>query len=258
MDNRFLDSLGHWYLIVVDLLLIIGLFYFLKLPKSEKASSIFWLPFLILTFTFFYENLGSYAKYNSAFNSDVNALIGNIEYPKYNIWVYNLTNAQIAPVLYLLLIKNWLAPSQGKYISRMIIFFLIATLGLQIFGIEPLYFNQPIINSLGSSFIFIGCGLYFIQLISHGKYMESNPLKLISFWQMTIILFTYSLSHIYSVSFQYLYYINPDLTSSLSYINKALGILSLAILVLTLAAPCFPRLFEKEPSFVYFQNSDVV
>lgn len=249
MEGRFLTAFGNWYLLAIDSLLVIGTYYFLKLTKDEKANSYYWLPFLILAFTVFYENLGAYSKYNFEFNKSVNALLGNTEFPKYNLWLYNIANKQISTILYLFLIKNWLSHSKKKYINWMLIVFVIVSLVLQITGIEPLSTNQPIIFSMGANMILVGSGLYFLGLITNQQYLENNPIKLISFWQMTFLLFTYSLTYINSVTLIYLYETNPQLGLSFIQIDIVLGVLNKVILVLIIASPLLSKIFVKEPIF---------
>ncbi|WP_075350075.1 histidine kinase [Algoriphagus marinus] len=255
MQDKLWVEFGGWYLVSIDILLIIGIFYFLKLPKEKKANSFYWLPFFILAFTVFYENLGGYTNYNFEFNKAVNAFLGNTEYPRYNLWLFNITHTHIATILYLFLIRSWLEPSKKKYINWMIIFFAVVVQVLQISGIEPIYLDQPIISTIGANMIIIGSGLYFIGLMNNDQYLAANPLRLLSFWQMTFILFTYSLTYITSVSLLYIYTLYPQLATSLHYINLVMGVLNLIILVLTVASPQLPKLFEKEPDYDSNLNS---
>jgi len=247
MDSRFFQVFVDWYLISIDILLIVGIIYFLKLPKEKEVNSYYWLPFLILSFTVFYENLGAYTVYNFEFNKAVNALLGNTENPRYNLWLFNFFNKQINTILYLFLVKSWLEPSKKKFINWMIILFIIVIQVMQFSGLEPIYSNQPIIFALGANMILVGSGLYFVGLISNDNYLNSNPLRLISFWQMTLILFTYSLTYINSVALLYLWNINKQLVISLGQIDKVLGIINLSLLVVTVASPYLTRIFEKEP-----------
>lgn len=175
--------------------------------------------------------------------------MGNEENPRYNVWFYNIANKYVATILYLFLIKTWLEQVKRKFIIWMILFYFFIILFLTITGIEPIYLGQPIIFALGANMILIGSGLYFIGLISNERYLEVNPLRLLSFWQMTFILFTYTLIYIGSVSLDYLYGINKQLGISLSQINLVMGVLNLSILVLTLASPRLSGVFQKEPFY---------
>lgn len=211
----------------------------------------YWLPFLILAFSVFYENLGAYTNYNSEFKRSVNTYLGNIEYPKFNLWVHNITERQIAVIFYLLLIRLWLITSRKKYIDWMICIFIVSALILQFSGIEPLYLNQPIIFSIGANMILIGTGLYFIGIITEDEYLACNPLRLPSFWQMTFIMFTFTLTYISSVALMYLYQVNPMLGSTLQDIGLVMQFLTLIILTLSIASPLLPRIFEQEPSYEF-------
>lgn len=251
MESGLLQAFSNWFTIGANLLLIIGVVFFIKLPKEKRANIQYWLPFLILTFTVFYENFGSYTNYDYDFKKAVNAYLGNTEYPQFNLWLFNITRRQLGVILYLLLIQYWLQPAHKKYINWMIYGFIVVAFVLQISGIEPLYLNQPIIFAIGSNLILIGSGLYFIGMITHDQYLESNPLRLVSFWQMTIILFTFSLNYISSLALLYLYEVNPVLGKALQDISYVLWLCTLGVLIVTIASPLFPRIFEKEPTYEF-------
>ena len=99
--------------------------------------------------------------------------------------------------------------------------------------------------------ILVGSGLYFIGFMTNDIYLNSNPLKLISFWQMTFILFTYSLIYIHYVAMPFLVTYNYELGKSISQISLVMSVFNLAILVMTIAAPVFPKLFDREPAYGY-------
>tara|TARA_R110002020_G_scaffold183902_1_gene380447 strand:+ start:466 stop:1218 length:753 start_codon:yes stop_codon:yes gene_type:complete len=245
------QAFSHWFTISTNLFLIIGVICYIKLPKIMRSDIHYWLPFLILAFSVFYENLGAYTNYNSEFKRSVNTYLGNIEYPKFNLWVHNITERQIAVIFYLLLIRLWLITSRKKYIDWMICIFIVSALILQFSGIEPLYLNQPIIFSIGANMILIGTGLYFIGIITEDEYLACNPLRLPSFWQMTFIMFTFTLTYISSVALMYLYQVNPMLGSTLQDIGLVMQFLTLIILTLSIASPLLPRIFEQEPSYEF-------
>ncbi|WP_296705147.1 histidine kinase [Algoriphagus sp.] len=251
MDSKFWDAYVNYYTITIDCLLIIGIYFFLKLPKEKKANSTYWLPLLIIGFSVFYEAFGAYANYNFEFKKAVNAFLGNTENPKYNIWIYNITNKQISTLLNLLLIKKLIEPTKKIYLRWMIIFFIMVAIILQLTGVEPLYLNQPIIAVMAASMILIGSGLYFIGLISNEQYLNSKPIHLISFWLMTFLLFTYSLTYINSVARIYIYEINPQIALSLAHIDRILGIFLRLTLLLIIISPMLPKVFNKEPSFEF-------
>lgn len=236
-------------MVIIDLLAVLGVFFFFRLSKEQRTQLYFWLPFLILMFTTFYENMGAYTNYNLEFNKAVNAYLGNTEYPRYNLWLFNVANKQVLTILYFFLIKSWLAPSKKKYINWMLIGFVVSSQIIQFSGLEPIYWFQPLIFTIGANMILVGSGLYFIGLMTNETYLNSNPLRLASFWQMTFILFTYSLTYINLVTKLYLITVNYELGKSLMLTEWVMGVLNLAILVLTIAAPKLPKLFEREPSY---------
>lgn len=250
MSDRFIEAFFTaypQYSIPPDLLLLIGIFIFIKLPKGEKRNIHILLPFVILCFTVFYGNLGSYTNYNYEFKKSVNAYFGNTEYPQFNLWLFNIAERQVGTILYLMLIKSYLRPFKRKIINWMIFLFIVTASILQFSGIEPIYLNQPIIFAIGANMILFGSALYFTDLITHPSYLNSNPLRLTSFWQMTAITFMFTLSYISSVALIYLYEVNPVLGSALQSIGIYLGILTLAVLTISIASPLLPNIFDKEP-----------
>lgn len=247
MGNKFLELFLNWYLLTNYFCLIIGLYFFLKLPKSQRAIKRFWLPFLILSFTVFYESMGSVTRYYSQFNKTVNELLGNTEFPRYNLWVFNITNTLVTTVLYIFLIRFWIPPTKKRFLTWMIYGFIIVYLVFQFTGIEPIYLNQPMLFAIAANLILIACSFYFIQMMTDSSYLEVNPKRLISFWQVTINLFTYSLTYIYSVSLVYLYNLNPELTENLANVSRIMGILNQSILIVMIASPRLTNLFDQEP-----------
>jgi hypothetical protein len=249
MDSAFWVAFGNRQMIALDISLLIGTYLFLKLPQETKANKHYWLPFLILSYYVIYQNFGSYTNYNFEFKKAVNAYLGNTENPKFNLWLYNITQRQILPVLYLFLIKFWLERPMKKYINGMISIFVVVALSLQISRIELMYTEQPIIFALGANMILIACGFYFIGMMTNKKYLESNPLRLTSFWTTTFLLFYFSLTYIYSVSLLYVYRENPVIGKGLSNIKEVFEIINVLVLVLLIASPLLPKLFDREPLY---------
>ena len=249
MVSKFFQILFSPYFIQINILAIAGVFMFFRLPKEQRTRRYIWLPFLILIFTVFYENFAICTSANFEFNKSVNAFLGNIEFPRYNQWLYNVANKQVLTILYLFLIKSWLEHSKKKYINWMLIAFVVSSQIIQFSGIEPIYWFQPIIFTVGANMILVGSGIYFVGLISNEAYLNSNPMRLTSFWQMTFILFTYSLTYINDVAMPFMVTYNYELGKSMSQINSIMSVFNLAILVLTIASPKLPKLFEREPSY---------
>ncbi|TXE14214.1 histidine kinase [Algoriphagus aquimarinus] len=249
MDSRFVAAFLTEYLIIVDLIGLSGIFFFFRLSNDQRVQMYFWLPFMILIFTVFCENMVAYTLYDHEFNKTINAYLGNTEFPRYNLWLHNITNLLVLTSLYFFLIRYWIEPSKKKYMNWMIIGFLISNQILQFSGIEPIFWFQPIIFSIGANMILVGSGLYFVGFMTNDLYLNSNPLRLISFWQMTFILFTYSLTYINFVAMPFLVTHNYELGRSMFQINLIMSVFNLAILLLTIASPKLPKLFEKEPSY---------
>ncbi|WPR74786.1 histidine kinase [Algoriphagus sp. NG3] len=249
MDPRFVQAFLSTYLITIDILAVLGIIFFLRLAKDQRSQLGFWLPFLILVITVLGDNFGGYANYNYEFKKAVNAYLGNTEFPRYSLWLKNVVGIQLLTIFYFFLIKSWLEPTKKKYINWMLITFVISSQVIQFSGLEPIYWFQPIIFSIGANMILVGCGLYFVGLMTNDRYLNSNPLRLISFWQMTFLLFTYSLTYINDVAMPFMVSYNYELGKSMYQINNVMIVCNLTILVLTIASPKLPKLFEREPSY---------
>ncbi len=228
--------------------MLIGIVHFFRLSKSERGNIFYWLPLLILVFTVAHENVGAFTL-DSEFNRSVNAFFGNTENPKYNLWLKNITFYYLGIILYLALIRLWIIPSRKKILTAFIVSFTLIAPIIWLLEFEPFYLNQSVAYAIGANLILIGCGLYFIGLITDDKYLNSEPIRLLSFWKVTFILFNYSLTYINSVSLAYVYSINEDMADSLIIVDMLLSVINLAILVLILASPNFPRTFQREPYY---------
>jgi hypothetical protein len=250
MGSRFIQAFGNWYLISIDLILVIGIVYFLKLPNDKRANIHYWLPFLILIFPVFYENLGAYTNFNFEFKKSVNALLGNTEHPRYNVWVYNIFNQQIVTLLILFLVKSYLPIRSKRIVSWLMFFFIVMSFFIVAFELEPIYGSQPLIFSIAAGAILTSCGLYFMSFITEDGYLESNPLRLASFWQVSFILFYHSAIFLKTISQKYLWAELYDFGRSLQFINTSLWIVLMITMLLTLAAPSLKLNFENEPSHV--------
>jgi|AntRauMFilla1563_2_1112583.scaffolds.fasta_scaffold00969_7 hypothetical protein len=247
---EYFDFSENLYLLIIDALLFVGLIYFILLGAEKRVNKLYWLLFFVLFFTVFYENFGSYLIYNSTLNARINAFLGNIENPNYNIWFFNLSYSIIIACCYLLILRIYVSSSLKRPISFLLFSFLTLCLVLHLFKIEPIYGPQIIIYTIGSSFVLISCILFFISLMKDPIYLEVNPLRLLSFWQVTVILFYYSLTFLTNNSMEYLWKTQPLLAGSLGKINMFFGILSLVVIVFIIAAPNLNIKLEKEPAHV--------
>jgi hypothetical protein len=240
----------NWYLLILDALLIVGLIYFILLGAEKRVSKLYWLLFFVLSFTVFYENFGAYLTYNSSLNAHINAFLGNTKNPNYNLWLYNLTGNVIIPCSYMLIIRLYVSHLYKKLVSVMLFSFISFLIVFQLVKLEPVYGPQLIAYSLGATLVLISCILFFISLMKDPVYLEVNPLRLLSFWQVTVILFYYSLTFLTNNSAEYLWKTQPSLAVSLNWINVFLGIISLMAIVIIIAAPNLNIKLEKEPTYV--------
>lgn len=238
--NVILSIIEDPYILSISILGIIGIFLFLILAKSRKREPENYLPFLLLALVFFYENLGSYLMVNKAFNQKIHEWLFDVPFQGWNVWSFNLFYSQVSKVLFLLIILNHIKGRKLKKVTYgLLISFLILCIGLQWSGVEPLYGIQPIIYSIGNSFIIFACGLFFIDLITDSFYLELDPLKLWFFWFITLTLFQSSLVFLSEVSFEYLAFRNKPLYYSLVYISQFLYVSMMLSIVVKFALEKF-------------------
>jgi hypothetical protein len=222
----------------------------MKLPRSERLKTKYFLPFLIVVFTAFYENLGAYFWYDTELNASVNEFLGNTVNLNYTVWFYNIFNQELMTILILLLLRSYLPENKKRIVSWLLFFFLVSSLLIQITGLEPVYGSQPLIFSIAAGAILTACGFYFMSFMTNDSYIESNPLRLASFWQVTFILFYHSVIFLKTVSQNYLWTENYSFGKSLEFINTVIWILILGAMILSYAAPIFKLNLDKEPSYV--------
>jgi hypothetical protein len=246
----FSDAFLSWYNIVIDVILVLGVISFIKLPKHERAKSNYWLPFLILVFIVFYESVGSFFLYARELNAEINAFLGNSENPKYNVWVFNIFNVYLLTILYLFLIRQYLSLKNRKFINGMIVFYLSSIVVLNYFGIQKVYDSQPIIFFISATFLIIASGVYFIMFLKEDMYLDINPLRLFSFWHVTFILFNYSTVFVLFILQKYMWENYYALYKSLSLINIIEGVIILVIFLATIAWPSLNWKYEKQPTNV--------
>jgi heme/copper-type cytochrome/quinol oxidase subunit 2 len=87
-----------------------------------------------------------------------------------------------------------------------------------------------------------------MNLMKDPAYLEVNPLRLMSFWLVTVLLFYFSLTFLTNNSREYLWQKQPLLAESLALIDMVLGISCLVVIVLIIAAPNLKVKLEKEPA----------
>jgi len=245
---QYIDAFLSGYLILIDVLLVLGLVFFILLPKVERANKLYLLLLFILAFTISYENFGRYLIYNTGLNTSINAFLGNTENPKYNLWLFNLAADSIIPCCYLLIIRIYVSGRRKKLIFLMFFSFLSFLVISQLTNFEPVYGLQPMRYSLGATFVMISCILFFMNLMKDPAYLEVNPLRLMSFWLVTVLLFYFSLTFLTNNSREYLWQKQPLLAESLALIDMVLGISCLVVIVLIIVAPNLKVKLEKEPA----------
>lgn len=222
MFTRFLSVIFESpYLLSIIIIGVFGVFFFMALPHSKKRKPENYLPFLLLTLVPFYENLGAYLNLDKAFNQRIHEWTFNGPFKGWNLWVFNLFNFQISKVIFLFIVLHQIKRKSFRWIIQGLwISFVAICIGLQWSGTEPLHDFQPIIYFLGNSILIIACGLFFIDLITSDFYLELNPLKMWSFWFITLTLFQSSFAFLYDVSYEYLASKNKHLFYSIAYISQ--------------------------------------
>jgi hypothetical protein len=237
----------NWYIIVIYIIFFLGIISFFSLPKNMRASAFYWLPFLILVLTVTYETMGGFFIFYKDLNAQINAFLGNTENPRYNVWVFNIFNIYLLTIFYLFLIRQYYTVKYKKFINGMLIFYLLAIFVLNFTGLEKVYDSQPILFFISATFLIIASGGYFIMFLQEDVYLEVNPLRLFSFWQVTFILFNYSVLFLLQISQKYMWENHYSLFRSLTYINMGFGIIILLVFSATLAWPCLKWNYENQP-----------
>ncbi len=183
-------------------------------------------------------------------NASINELLGNTLNPRYTVWVFNIFNQEFMTIIILLLLKSYLPRNKKGIANGLLLFFVLSSVLIQITGIEPIYGSQSLIFSLATGAILIACGLYFLSFMTDDNYIDANPLRLPSFWQVTFILLYHSVVFLKTVSQNYLWTENYSFGKSLEFINTVIWILILGAMVLTYVPPFFKLKLDKEPSHV--------
>lgn len=230
------SRINNWYFLSITGVFILALLFFPFLEKNKKRKPEFYLPLVLIVFSVFYEYL---AAATVVFLSINKWLYGIFDYPKennYNLWVYNLFGSHLASMLFLALIYQYLFSASKRIIVKgMGLFFLLSYTAFQVMGIETLFEQQEYSIMVGFSSVIIACGLYFMDLVSHPGYLEINPLKTFSFWQVTVILFTFTLKFLLEISYNYIISVSMNLMSSLYLISMVTWILVLCSFLVTIA-----------------------
>lgn len=231
----FWDRVNNWYFISISGILILALIFFFFLEKEKKGNPEFYLPFCLIMLSVFYEYLAAVTVHFKEVNK---WLYGVFNYPhenNYNLWVYNFFGSHLPSLLFLALLHRYLFSTFKKEIVKgLSLLFIFSYIAFQVLGIESLFEQQAYSIFVGHSVVIIACGLYFMELISHPDYLEINPIKAFSFWQITAILFNDTLKFLLEISFNYIISISMNLMASLYLISMVTWILVLCSFLVTI------------------------
>jgi hypothetical protein len=221
--SRLNNNLYSPFLFVLGIAVILTFFF---LPKEKKRRQDLFLLFLFVVLVYFYENLAIYMLVDKKSNAFFHSLISDTPFKGWNIWVMNLFNYQISKLLLLVyLLQLIYSPAKRKIVLGIIYSFAAMCLALQVFGWYPLYNFQPPIYFLGNTALILGCGLYFIDLITEERHLEKDLVKNWNFWIVTLILFQSALSFLADIANDYLVFNDLDLYFFFNYISMILYLL---------------------------------
>lgn len=231
----FWSRVSNWYFFTISGIFILGLILFFFLEKDKRGKPEFYLPFSLILLSVFYEYLAAVTVVFSEINK---WLYGIFNYPhenNYNLWVYNFFGSHLISLLFLALIYQYLfSPPKKRIVKGLSLLFIFSYVGFQVSGIESLFEQQAYSIFVGYSAVIIACGLYFMELISHPAYLEINPLKAFSFWQVTAILLNDTLKFLLEISYKYIISISMNLMESLYLISAVTWILVLGCFLVTI------------------------
>ena len=224
----FWDRINNWYFPIITGIFILALVFFFFLEKEKKEKPEFFLPFSLIILTVFYEYLAAITVHFKEINNWIYPIFNYPHENNYNIWVYNFFGSHLTSLLFLAIIYRYLfSLNKRKIVKWLCMLFVFAYSVFQLTGIESFFEQQAYSIFVGYSVVIIACGLFFIELISHPNYLEINPIKAYSFWQVTIILFYYSILFLIEISFNYIISISMDLMESLYVISMIIWTLIL-------------------------------
>lgn len=231
----FWSRVNYWYFYIISGIFILALILFFFLEKDKRVKPEFYLPFSLILLSVFYEYLAAATVVFIEINK---WLYGVFNYPhenNHNLWVYNFFGSHLTSLLFLALIYQYLfSPLKKRIVKGLSLLFVFSYVVFQALGIESLFEHQTYSIFVGYSAVIIACGLYFMELISHPDYLEVNPLKAFSFWQVTVILFNYTIEFLLEISFNYIISISMNLMASLLKISMITWILILCCFLVTI------------------------
>jgi hypothetical protein len=228
--DSFLDRIAYYHILLVGFA-VVGILGYSILSKKQKRIEAIQLSLGIVVIVAFYEILAA------AFSSQ--GIVTN--------WVYNIFNSHIAAILFLLLIRTFLKRKiHKKIVTVLIVLFLLISLFLHLIGISHYNDEGEYLSFFNSVLVLCSCGLYFLELITLDEFLEINPLKQFSFWASTVILFYFSSSFIFYISYKHLYTNHIDIFYMVIEIPKNMAILCNLLLCLGIYTQVIKNRFQKE------------
>lgn len=228
--DLFFDRIDHYLILLVGYALA-GLWGYSLLRKEQRKNEIVKLSLAIIVVVAFYEMLAT------AFSSQHIV----------NRWIYNIFNAHVAAILFILLIRSFLKKkSHKKVVNLMIVLFLLISVLFQLTGITQFNGSGEYISFLNTVLILSCCGIYFFELISLDEFLDINPLREFSFWISTVILFYFSSTFMIYISFKYLYTNHLDIYYMVMEIPKNMALLCNLLLCLGIYLLVIKNRFQHE------------
>ncbi|PZV80848.1 hypothetical protein CLV31_11114 [Algoriphagus aquaeductus] len=228
--DLFFERIGYYQILIVGFA-VAGLIGYSILSKEQKKNESVRLSLAIVIVVAFYEILATVYSSQKIVNQ----------------WVYNLFNAHIVAILFILLIRSFLKRKRDKkMVSIMIMLFLLISFILHLTGITQLNDEGEYLSFFNSVLILCCCGLYFFELITLDEFLEINPLKEFSFWASTAILFYFSSSFMIYISMKYLYTNHLDIFFMLMSIPIHFTLLCNLLLTFCIFSLVIKNRFRKE------------
>ena len=241
--------LRDWFTVTSFLIWVLVFAFLFWLPSSERKRLVFRLPFIYIMFSLIIDLCGVLLRIFQDFNGAVNLFLGNPDKPYFNAWFYNLFEIQGFTTVGMFLIRGYLPLKQKNIAGWIIVGFLSFVLVAQLLKLEPIYLYQSMLYAVGALCILACCFLYYYVLMTEPIYLNKDILRLPSFWQVLCIMFHFSLTFFNGVSLHYLYEKNPELGRAIMEITKFTAVLSLIIILISIAAPYLKWKLEKQPVY---------
>jgi hypothetical protein len=193
--DLFFDRIDYYQILLVGFA-IVSLAGYSILSKEQKKNESVKLSLALVVIVPFYEMLATVFSSQKIVNQ----------------WVYNLFNAHVSAILFVLLIRSFLKrKSHKKAVNLLIVLFLLISVYLHLTEISHFNDAGEYLSFFNSILILICSSFYFFELITLDEFLEINPLREFSFWASTAILFYFSSSFMIYISLQYLFTYHLDI-----------------------------------------------